>query len=75
LGEEDPNVAGRPSDKPASPANIHRSCLAHQKQGRDANRNRDSLYGARRKNEIGKQAARTTVLRTIRSENSNEVNE
>src|SRR5438128_9629413 len=58
---------------PARAAAHQWSRRANQKENRTAARKSDSLYGARKKKEVGMNAATTTVRRAISTENSADV--
>ena len=57
----------------ARAASAHRSRRAHQHADTARNRKVDSLYGARKKNEVGKTATSRTAVRACASENSSVV--
>jgi hypothetical protein len=63
----------RAAPNPAAAARAHRRRLAAHSALAASSRNRDSLYGARKKKEVGKRQSRSTVVRATLSDTSTRV--
>ncbi len=60
----------RAARAPVAPATTHTPRLAAQNADTASSRNSDSLYGMRKKNEVGKTHISRTVVRAVRSDSS-----